>query len=418
MDLKHAFALVDDREEELVSLVRGVIGIDNCVPPGRNYEQLADYLIPYFQSAGLTTEKVVIPEPLWRQIPTPGLDGDRVNLVARKETGKEPVTIYAHIDTVPVDNRWTTDPFGGEIKDGKIYGRGTSDMKGAAASLIIALQVIKDLGLEMKFDPICCLCTDEEIGVYPGVYHLAKEGYLHGHVVCMDGSQDPREPLASAGSVDVYITTVGRSCHSGQNFLGVNALEAMVPIMAELLALKKVVEIRESAVDGPPLPGAPSTKLTPMFNLDVIRAGTKSNIVPGECTLIVNRRYLPEENFAAVMSEIEAAVERGKAKSNALAVEIKVQHSYPAVRYNPETEHAKKMKAAKMLVQGYRDDEFQRSGSAGSTDMSFVQQVLGTDDIVFSGGSRSGNNVHGVDEFAYIRDLKALAKELIYYLCF
>jgi len=417
MDLQKAFDLVDAREKELIALVRGVIGIDNCVPPGRNYEQLADYLIPYFQAAGLETEKVVVPEALWRQIPTPGLEGDRVNLVARKATGKEPITIYGHVDTVPVDDSWTTDPFGGEIKDGKIFGRGTSDMKGAAASLLIALQVIKDLGLEMKFDPICCLCTDEEIGVYPGVYHLAKEGYLKGHVVCLDGGQDPRESLASAGSVDVYVTTKGKSCHSGLNFLGVNALEAMVPIMDELLKLKQEVEARESTVSGPPLPEARSHQLTPMFNLDVIRAGTKSNIVPAECILTINRRYIPEEKFEEVLSEIEAAIERGKSRSNALAVGIKVQHSYPAVKYNPDTEHAQKMRAAKVLVQGYRDDEFVRYGAAGSTDMSFVSQVLKTDDIVFNGGGRSGNNVHGVDEFAHIKDLKALAKELIYYLC-
>lgn len=417
MDLQKAFEMIDTREEELIALVRRVIGIDNCVPPGRNYEQLADYLIPFFQAAGLETEKVVVPEELWRQIPTPGLEGERVNLVAKKDTGKEPVSIYGHVDTVPVDASWTTNPFGGEIKDGKIFGRGTSDMKGAIASLLIALQVIRDIGLEMKFDPICCLCTDEEIGVYPGVYHLAKEGYLKGHVLCLDGGQDPRESLASAGSVDIYVTTKGKSCHSGLNFLGVNALEAMVPIMDELLQLKKEVEARESLVSGPPLPESRSRQMTPMFNLDVIRAGSKSNIVPAECTLVINRRYIPEEKYEDVISEIEAAVERGKAKSNALAVEIKLQHSYPAVKYNPDTEHAKKMRAAKILVQGYREDEFIRYGASGSTDMSFVQQVLKTDDIVFCGGGRSGNNVHGVDEFAYISDLKALAKELVYYLC-
>ncbi len=417
MDLQKAFDRVDAKEAELIDLVRGVIGIDNNVPPGRNYNELADYLIPFFQSVGLQTEKVIIPEELWRQIPTPGLEGERVNLVASQDTGKEPVTIYAHVDTVPVDDKWTVNPFAGEIRDGKIYGRGTADMKGAIASLLIALQVIREQGLEMKYDPICCMCTDEEIGVYPGVYHLAKEGYVKGHVVCLDGGQDPRESLASAGSADFWITTKGRSCHSGMNFLGVNALEEMVPIMQELLVLKKEVEARESEVNGPPLPEARSRKMTPMFNLDVIHAGTKSNIVPSECTLIINRRYIPEEKFADVKAEIEAAVERGQAKSRALAVDIKIQHSYPAVKYNPDTDHARKMRQAKILVQGYTDSQFVRNGSSGSTDMSFVQEVLHTDDIVFSGGGRSGCNVHGVDEFAYVKDLKALAKELIYYLC-
>jgi len=102
----------------------------------------------------------------------------------------------------------------------------------------------------------------------------------------------------------------------------------------------------------------------------------------------------------------------------ALDIEIKVQHSYPAARYNPDSLYGKKMKEAKKLVQGYSDSDFTRYGIAGSTDMAFVQEVLNTEDIVMVGAGRSGNNIHGVDEYAHISDLKALVKELIYYLCY
>ncbi len=418
MELQKVFDHVEAHEEEMLDLFRRVIAIDNNVPPGHNYEKVIDEFIPYFESAGLSIEKVIVPEELWKEIPTPGLDGDRVNLVAKMDTGKEPVTIYGHIDTVPVDDKWTVDPFGSEIRDGKIYGRGSADMKGAIVALAMALKYIKDMELPLLYDPICVLCTDEEIGFYPGVYHLAKNGYLKGHVVCLDGSQEPRESLASAGSADIYVTTKGKSCHSGMNYLGVNAVEEMIPIMNELMELKKKVEIRESAVDGPVRSDRSSRKMSPMFNLDVIHGGTKSNIVPAECTLIINRRYIPEESFEDVMSEIYEAIEKGKKNSKALDVEIKVQHSYPAARYNPDTPHGKKMKEAKKLVQGYKEEDFTRYGVAGSTDMSFVQRVLDTDDIVMVGAGRSNSNAHGSDEFVYIKDLKALVKELIYYLCF
>ncbi len=418
MDKEKMFQIVDSKEEELLDLFRDVIAIDNNVPPGKNYDQLVNTLIPHFEKAGLETEKVIIPEKLWKQIPTPGLEGDRVNLVASKETGKEPVTIYGHMDTVPVDDKWTVDPFGSKIEGDKIYGRGSSDMKGAIACLATALKIIEENNLPMHYDPICVVCTDEEIGVYPGVYHLAKEGYVKGHVVCLDGSQDPRESLASAGSIDIYITTKGKSCHSGMNFLGVNAVEEMIPVLNELMELKKKVEVRESKVKGPSHPDAKSEKMTPMFNLDVIKGGNKSNIVPSECTLVINRRYIPEETYEEVMREIEEAVKRGQDKSKALDIEIKVQHSYPAARYNPDSLYGKKMKEAKKLVQGYSDSDFTRYGIAGSTDMAFVQEVLNTEDIVMVGAGRSGNNIHGVDEYAHISDLKALVKELIYYLCY
>jgi succinyl-diaminopimelate desuccinylase len=273
--VEEVFEAVAQKRDRLVDLLRDLIRIPTVVPPGNNYTDMVDYLEPLFQNLGFCTQRVVVPDEHIKAIPFP-LAGPRVNLVATRDCHREePVTLYAHMDVVPVDAPWTKDPFAGVVEDEKVYGRGALDMKSGIAGILVALEVLEELRLEPHFDLVCTLCTDEEIGVYPGVYHLAKEGYVRGHVVNTElGTQLPLLIAGVAGAVDVTVRTTGRSCHSGMNFLGVNAVEAMVPILDELLQLKAVVERRESSVPLIPLLralGAPSDRVTAMFNVDVVR---------------------------------------------------------------------------------------------------------------------------------------------------
>ena len=139
-------------------------------------------------------------------------------------------------------------------------------------------------------------CTDEEVGVYPGARYLAEKGYFSNHLVWGElGTIEPAVLTGIAGAARANITAVGKSCHSGMNWMGVNAIEELIPVMQALMDLKRDVEKRESRLAALPLPGAPSDRMTPMFNLNVIRGGVKENVVAGECRLTVNRRYLPDE---------------------------------------------------------------------------------------------------------------------------
>ncbi len=416
IDWDAVFAAVEAKEGALLERLRQIIRVDNCIPPGKNYDTLVDLLEPQFKQYGFTTERVVIPEELWRAIPLP-LEGDRVNLVAKKGSGKPPLTVYAHMDTVPIEEGWDYDPFGAEVHDGRVYGRGVADMKGTIASLLTAAEIMDELGLEPVWELNACLCTDEEIGVYPGIWHLAKEGYVTAPVLCMEGSQDPVLRLGSNGSVDVTITVKGRSCHSGANYLGVNAIEEAVPVMVELLALKGVVEARRSALPLAPAPGAPD-HLRPMFNLDMIHAGVKSNIVPSACTMIVNRRFIPEENYEDVQQEIREAVDRGMEKSRALDVEVSFMKAYPAYYQSPDHPLAHKLVNIMKRLHGYSDADFIRTGSGGSTDMANVAQTLGTDQIATVGlGRMRESKAHGANESVRLSDAKAHIKELLYLFC-
>lgn len=419
MDYSEAFARVEQEEEYIVDVLKRIIAVDTSVPPGENYAELIDVVEPEFKKFNFETQRVVVPAEKVARIPFE-LSGERCNLVASLKNGKPKASAYAHMDVVPIDEPWTVDPFAGIVKDGKLYGRGTVDMKGSIACYLGAVKVLHDLGLEPHYELDCLLCTDEEIGVYPGSRYLAEEGYFSNHLVWLElGAVAPVVVVGTAGAVDVRLTGSGKSCHSGMNYLGINAIEEMVPILQELLILKQDVQKRLSRIPAFPTHGYPYDKMTPMFSMTVMQGGTKDNIVPGECRLTVNRRYLVDEHYEDVVAEIQEAVERGRQSSKLIDVKINFNCSYTPVEIDPQSPASKKMRAAATAVKGYTD--FLYGGISGSTDLAMVADALKPEklDVACFGLVRAEDiRVHAADEFVYIEDLIGLTKQLVHYFAF
>jgi len=419
MDYSEAFARVEQEEAYIVDLLKRIIAVDTTVPPGENYARLIDIVEPEFKKFNFDTRRVVVPPEKVARIPFE-LSGPRCNLVASLGNGKPKASAYAHMDVVPIDEPWTVDPFAGVVKDGKLYGRGAVDMKGSIACYLGAVKVLYDMGLEPHYAMDCLLCTDEEIGVYPGSRYLAEEGYFSSHLVWLElGAVEPVVVVGAAGALDVKLTGYGKSCHSGMNYLGINAIEEMVPILNELLVLKQDVQKRLSRIPAFPAPGYPYDKMTPMFSITVVQGGTKDNIVPGECRLTVNRRYLVDERYEDVVAEIQEAVERGRRKSKLIDVKIHFNSSYAPVEIDPQSPASKKMRAAATAVNGYSD--FLYGGISGSTDLAMVADALKPEkpDIACCGVVRAQDiRAHAADEFVYIEDLISMTKQLVHYFAF
>ena len=404
---KEIFQVVDDLSpDRIMSVMKALINIDTTVPPANTYREYVNALKPFFSDLGYIITEVQLPEDLVKEIPYE-LEGPRINLVASKDFGqKKDVSFYGHMDVVPAPNegeqKWRFPPFEVTmIKSGKIYGRGTSDMKGSMVCLILALQIIEKLNLTPKYNIHVLNCTDEEIGIWPGIRYLAENGYVKGTVFCMEGVVNPIIVVGTAGALNVIVESIGRSCHSGMNFMGVNALEETVPILVELMKLKKIVEARESKI----IPGLPrfgtgeKRNMTPMFNLDIIHSGTKTNIVPDLCTLTINRRVIPDENIEDVKKEIAEAIERGRAQSKLLDVKTTYIYDYPPMKADPNAPDITRIKKVIMKVQNVPEEKVFIVGNAGSTDMGYVSEILNTNDIIFHGVGIIGSNSHGVNEY-------------------
>ena len=425
LNLDEIFDVVDNLDpEKFMSILKKMIAIDTSIPPANTYREYVDVISPYFKDLGYSLEEVVVPEELVQQIPYP-LEGPRINLVATKDFGQEKyVSFYGHMDVVPAteegNQKWRYPPFEATMnRRGKIFGRGVGDMKGAMACLITALQIIEKLSLTPKYNVRVLNCTDEEVGTYPGICYLTEKGYVKGTVICMDIGIEPNIPPGLAGNMTITVETCGKSCHAGVNFMGVNVLEEMVPILDELMKLKKVVEDRESK----DVPGFPrfdtgeKRNMSPMFNLDIIQAGTKSNIVPDICTLIIDRRIIPDESVEDVQKEIEEAIERGKARSKALDVKMTFEYSNPPTKSDLNSPNLIRFKKVISKVQNVEEEEISTIGLPFASDMGFINQILNTEDIIITGLATLKSNTHGVNESVTYNDVKTFIKEIIVFLC-
>jgi succinyl-diaminopimelate desuccinylase len=418
MDWQAILQRVEEKQADTIKLIRQLVAIDTSVPPGRNYDRIADLLEPRFARLGYQTERVVIPEERLADVPLP-LEGPRVNLVASRQWGKEPLTIYAHTDTHYVMEGWTRDPFGGEIVGDRMYGLGISDQKASIATLLTTLTIIEELGVKPKFDLAVCLATDKELGFYPGIYHLALNGYVRGHILSLTGTQLPQEIIGSSGNFDTEITVKGKLASSGElSFMGINALEAAVPIMNRLLKLKQEVGKRTSSMPSVAVPGQLSPKVTPRLNLINMRADYYRYKMPDWCQIRLNRRYIPEEDYEVITNEIREAVMQGAAEGGALETEIRFYHAFPAARYDNSPqymERIRRLRAAYKAVWGYKEEEFLQAGR-GSNDMAFAVLATGGVDIIHCGLVRMDSNAHSVDESVLVSDLPAHTKTVLHYL--
>ncbi len=410
-NLTQAIATIAGDVEAMAADLGRMIAADTSFPPGDGYGAFADLMEGLLAPAGFSFQRVSVPQHLWQ---TPGgrAHGERINLIARRRTGRPVCSLYYHVDTVPAGSGWTHPPFELTRVGNRLHGRGAADMKGAIAATLAALRAAGKHGLALRFDPEFLLCTDEEGGLYPGVRHLAEQGLVEGHLLSFNGSAGPRIWAGCFGSIDILITVRGRGAHSGDPVGGINAIEVAMPLLNALAALKARVEMRNSAM--PPPPHNEGRPLHARLTLAALHGGDKGSALPERLEILINRRYAPEEDFAAVRAEIDETIAAAMAGSAALEVTTQmIGHLAPVA--DPTGPHWPRWQRALGHAFGYAPEDFRAWGSSTSSDMGFVQQA-GVREILLGGLTRPGNNTHAPDEFTTTDDLVALAQAVLLYL--
>ncbi|WP_342077643.1 acetylornithine deacetylase/succinyl-diaminopimelate desuccinylase family protein [Yoonia sp. SS1-5] len=324
MDDQPAFeqitALIRSREADLISLTQDLIRIPTLNPPGDCYREICEYLARRLTQSGFETELI-------RAVGTPG-DSDtypRWNIIARRE-GCHPgpcVHFNSHTDVVEVGNGWTKDPFGGALEDGKIYGRGACDMKGGLATSIIAAEAFIALFPDYSGAIEISGTADEESGGYGGVAYLAEQGYFSPqrvqHVIIPEPLNKDRVCLGHRGGWWAEIETFGEIAHGSMPFLGDCAVRHMGAVLTEFED-KLYPAMAARTTDMPVVPeGARSSTM----NINSVHGGQPeqpadytglpAHCVPDSCRIVIDRRFLAEENIADVRGEVTALLDGLKA---------------------------------------------------------------------------------------------------------
>ena len=311
-------ARIEAKQDEVVALTQDLVRIPTVNPPGDAYEACARFIGERLKPRGFAVEYV-------RAHGAPG-DSDakpRVNVVARWQgaTSGECVHFNSHIDVVEAGSGWASDPFGAEIRDGKIYGRGTCDMKGGLAASIIACEALIESGLPIPGALEISGTVDEESGGFAGVGYLAERGYFSKprvhHVIIPEPLGVDRICLGHRGVWWGEVETKGRIAHGSMPFLGdsaINHMSAFIHLLEPQLQPR--LNQRQTAEPVEP-PGARVSTL----NINSIHGGqveqryandergwptadTPSPVVAHSCRTVLDRRFIAEENLEAVKQEI------------------------------------------------------------------------------------------------------------------
>ncbi len=236
------------------------------------------------------------------------------------EGAEKGVLFSGHLDTVPKGEGWSR--YDGEVENGIMYGRGTSDMKGGCAAIILAAERL----IEEKI-PFSVLFTTDEETTMLGAEAMAEE-VAKSRAVVISEPTDFDVVFREKGVYQFSVTTKGASAHASLPWLGSNAIEKM----GKVIAAMRQNPVKEEEV---------ADVLT--INPDVVSGGTKVNVIPDTAALEVDIRFPPTMTKADVEKEVEARLKvTGLTEAD---YEVKEMHYLPPVEVNPENEEIKKMLA-------------------------------------------------------------------------
>jgi len=390
MDIRSKYMdRIDALTPELIELTQELVKTPSENPPG-DERGVSGVVSERLEALGFNVE-LVESEPR------------RVNTLGRLEGsgGGMKFLFNGHYDTVPIGNLdfWSVDPFGGLVKEGRIYGRGSGDMKGAIASAIVAAKALDEAGIGLKGDFMIHGVADEETYGRYGTRFLVEKGYVTPRNVDMavvgEGSmKDGRIHARTAvrGQIRVKLLAKGRSAHSSRPEAGVNAVLKMSKVL---------LAIDTHSFDFPPHHLLPAPTIAPGT---VIKGGTKGNVIPELCEAISDVRTVPGMTVDGVLREIQGIVDGLKELDPELDVEVSSPLNKTPSEIPATHELFRIADEAVRTTVGY---ELKPVGTSGSNDTSYLTTVAGIPAMAFGPG---GGNAHGADEWTSIEMLVDFAK--------
>ena len=345
-------------EDEVVEICRALVRAPSENPPG-NEQAVADVSAKLLGDLGLTADFV---EPL------PG----RVSTVSSWGGATGPTLLFnGHYDVVPAPDpdAWPFPPFAAEVDDGKLYGRGATDMKAGIAACLAAVSTLQRAGLEPNGRLLMHFVADEEALGTHGTKFLVANGYCEGVTEALVGEPTALHLVpAERGAVWLRIITKGVSAHGSTPQLGVNAIEHMTHVIRAVTGLRfrKLHEML----------GAPT------LNVGTIRGGSKVNMVPDRCEIEIDRRTIPGETTDEVVAELEAVLTQVRNDLPDLDATVEVDDGAEP----SETPRGTSMVGLIAEAREAFAIEASEIGYAGATDARFLINQGGIPTIVFGPG--------------------------------
>jgi acetylornithine deacetylase/succinyl-diaminopimelate desuccinylase-like protein len=298
----------DEAERFLAELVR--TPSDN--PPG-DCAAHAAHAVALLEQFGFAVERHAVPQGA---VAANGMVSC-VNLIVRVRFGPGPViACNAHGDVVPPGAGWSADPYGAEVRDGRMYGRGVAVSKSDFATYAFALLALKAAaaaGAKLGGTVELHFTYDEEVGGAIGPAWLLAQGLTKPDYAISAGFAYAIT-TAHNGCLHLEVDVRGRSGHAAEPEKGIDALEAATGILAELYQLRKQYATVRSRIDG---------IVSPTLVIGLIHGGTNTNVVPDRAVFRLDRRIIPEENALDVETTLTRQIHEFGARFSGVTIEVR-----------------------------------------------------------------------------------------------
>ena len=302
-------AWIDAHFDEQVRFLQELIRIPTDTPPGNNAphaERTADLL----QAMGLPVEKHPVPQA---EVEALGLTSITNLLVRRKFGPGITVLLNAHGDVVPPGEGWSQDPYGGEIVNGKIYGRAAAVSKCDFSTYTFALRALEAVAPPRSGCVELLFTYDEEFGGQAGPAWLLNNKLIRPDLMIAAGFSY-QVITAHNGCLQLEVTVHGKMAHAAIPDSGVDALQAAMHILQALYAENARYRQVHSSVEG----------IThPYLNVGMIEGGTNTNVIPGRVTFKLDRRMIPEEDPAKVEVTLRHIIGAAASQCPGITVDVK-----------------------------------------------------------------------------------------------
>jgi len=325
-------------------MIQELVRIPTQNPPG-NEKGCAEYIFNHLKEWGVESEMVFEPYTHRPQV---------VATVQGREPGRT-LILNGHMDVVPEGSRsqWEEDPFGGILKEGRIYGRGSSDMKGALAVMMSLAKLLHEKGLP-RGKLILQFVIGEETGE-PGTKDLLTKRRIKGDYGIVLEPTSLRVATAVKGLAWFRVTLTGRPVHASISERGINAIEKALKLGEKLLEYDRQLRTHIH-----PLLGSQKCTLT------MINGGTKENVVPESCTLLLDRRFNPDETPSDAESEIRVILDQLGSRDSDFKYQLERTMVYEPAEILVDSTIAQVLRKYASQVSGISKEPF---GMVASTDV-------------------------------------------------
>jgi acetylornithine deacetylase/succinyl-diaminopimelate desuccinylase family protein len=386
---------VDAHFAEEVRFLQALVQVPTDTPPGRNAphaERTAELLAAF----GYEAERHAVPGD---EVADYGLES-LTNLIVRRRHGDGPtIALNAHGDVVPPGDGWTHDPYGGEVVDGKLYGRAAAVSKSDFATYTFALRALEALKQPLKGTVELHFTYDEEFGGELGPGWLLRKGLTKPDLLIAAGFSY-QVVTAHNGCLQMEVTVHGKMAHAAIPSTGIDALQGAVAILNALYAQNALYRQVTSKVEG----------IThPYLNVGRIEGGTNTNVVPGKVVFKLDRRMIPEEDPVEVEATIRSVI--AEAAAEVAGVEIEIKRLLLANALKPLPGNRPLVEALQRHGEAVFGEPIPTSGTPLYTDVRLYGEA-GVPAAIYGAGPRTvfESNAKRADEHLVLEDLRGATK--------